>query len=61
MKHGNLEDLKELELSYSPLFGTAKDVVNMAALVGLNVLNGEYKQVPVTEIRELQESDSVYY
>lgn len=56
MKHGNLEDLKELELSYSPLFGTAKDVVNMAALVGLNVLNGEYKQVPVTEIRELQES-----
>lgn len=56
MKHGNLEDLKELELSYSPLFGTAKDVVNMAALVGLNVLNGEYKQVPVTEIRELQEN-----
>lgn len=56
MKHGNLEDLKELELSYSPLFGTAKDVVNMAALVGLNILNGEYKQVPVTEIRELQES-----
>ncbi len=58
MKHGNLEDLKELELSYSPLFGTAKDVVNMAALVGLNVLNGEYKQVPVTEIKELQESDA---
>ncbi|MGL5686765.1 MAG: FAD-dependent oxidoreductase [Vagococcus fluvialis] len=58
MKHGNLEDLKELELSYSPLFGTAKDVVNMVALVGLNVLNGEYKQVPVTEIRELQESDA---
>lgn len=58
MKHGNLEDLKELELSYSPLFGTAKDVVNMAALVGLNVLNGEYKQVPVTEIRELQESNA---
>ena len=56
MKHGNLEDLKELELSYSPLFGTAKDVVNMAALVGLNVLNGEYKQVPVTEIRALQEA-----
>lgn len=56
MKHGNLEDLKELELSYSPLFGTAKDVVNMAALVGLNVLNGEYKQVPVTKIRELQET-----
>ncbi|AQP52802.1 pyridine nucleotide-disulfide oxidoreductase [Vagococcus penaei] len=56
MNHANLEDLKELELSYSPMFGTAKDVVNMAALVGLNVLNGEYKQVPVTEIRSLVES-----
>lgn len=55
MNHANLEDLKELELSYSPMFGTAKDVVNMAALVGLNVLNGEYKQIPVTEIRGLVE------
>ena len=55
---GNLEDLKELELSYSPMFGTAKDVVNMAALVGLNVLNGEFRQVPVTKIRELVEQDA---
>lgn len=54
--NGNLEDLKELELCYSPDYGTAKDAVNMAALVGLNVLNGEYKQVPVTEIRGLVES-----
>ena len=29
---GTLEDLKELELCYSPVFGTAKDVVNQAAL-----------------------------
>ncbi|MDF0478739.1 FAD-dependent oxidoreductase [Vagococcus sp. PNs007] len=56
--NGNLEDLKELELSYSPMFGTAKDVVNMAALVGLNVLNGDFKQVPVTKVRELVESDA---
>lgn len=56
--NGNLEDLKELELSYSPMFGTAKDVVNMAALVGLNILNGEYKQVPVTEIRGLVEQSA---
>ena len=58
MNHANIEDLKELELSYSPMFGTAKDVVNMAALVAMNVLNGEYKQVPVTEIRELVEKDA---
>ncbi|UJF16374.1 FAD-dependent oxidoreductase [Jeotgalibaca sp. MA1X17-3] len=56
--HGELEDLKELELCYSPMFGTAKDVVNMAALVGLNVLNGDFKQVPVTEIRSLVENDA---
>lgn len=55
---GTLEDLKELELCYSPDFGTAKDVVNMAALVGLNVLNGEYKQVPLTQIRELVEKNA---
>lgn len=56
--HGELEDLKELELCYSPMFGTAKDVVNMAALVGLNVLNGDFKQVPVTQVRSLVENEA---
>lgn len=50
-----LEDLKELELSYSPMFSTAKDVVNMAALVALNILYGRFKQVPVSQIRPLVE------
>lgn len=53
--NGTLEDLKELELCYSPVFGTAKDVVNMAALVGLNILNGEVKHVQFTEVRQLVE------
>ncbi len=52
----DLEDLKELELCYSPLFGTAKDVVNQAALVALNILYGKVRQVPVTAVRELVES-----
>ncbi len=55
---GTLEDLKELELCYAPLFGTAKDVVNHAALVGLNILNGQFRQVPVSKVRELVESDA---
>jgi len=55
---GTLEDLKELELCYAPLFGTAKDVVNFAALVGLNLLYGRFKQVPVTKIRELVENNA---
>lgn len=53
---GTLEDLKELELCYSPVYGTAKDVVNMAALVGLNLLYGAVSQVRVTEVRALVES-----
>lgn len=55
---GTLEDLKELELCYAPLFGTAKDVVNHAALVGLNILYGKFKQVPVTRVRELVENNA---
>mgnify|MGYP001318805419 CR=1 FL=1 len=58
MMGGTLEDLKDLELCYSPMFSTAKDVVNIAALVGLNILNGEYKQVPVTKVRELVENNA---
>lgn len=58
MNGANLEDLKELELTYSPHFSTAKDVVNHAALVGMNILNGEMKKVPVTAVRELVESNA---
>ncbi|MGV8905620.1 MAG: FAD-dependent oxidoreductase [Acetobacterium sp.] len=50
---GTLEDLKELELCYAPAFSTAKDPVNHAALVAYNILNKEYNQVPVTQVREL--------
>lgn len=55
---GTLEDLKDVELCYAPLFGTAKDVVNMAALVGLNILYGRYRQIPVTKVRELVEQNA---
>lgn len=54
--NGTLEDMKGLELCYSPVFGTARDVVNLAALVALNVLHGVLKQVHVSEVRELVES-----
>ena len=53
-----LDDLKELELCYSPMYGTAKDVVNFGALVALNILNGVFKQVPVTMVRELVENNA---
>lgn len=53
--NGTLEDLKDLELCYAPPFGTARDVVNLAALVGLNILHSCFKQVHVDEVRELVE------
>ncbi len=58
--NGTLEDLKDMELCYSPLFGTAKDVVNHAALSGLNLLNGEYKQVLMTQVRPLWEQGAYF-
>ena len=53
MMRGTLEDLRDLELCYSPWYSTAKDVVNNAALVALNILNKEYQQVTVGDVRRL--------
>ena len=55
---GALDDLKETELCYAPVVGTAKDAVHMAALVGLNLLNGRFRQVPVSAVRGLVESNA---
>ncbi|PWU67686.1 FAD-dependent oxidoreductase [Gracilibacillus dipsosauri] len=56
--NGTLEDLKDLELTYSPMLGTAKDVVNHAALVALNQLYGKYREVKVAQVRELVENNA---
>jgi len=53
--NGTVEDLKELELSYSPMFSTAKDVVNLAGLVATNLMQGLFKQVHVLDVRPLVE------
>ena len=55
---GTLGDLKETELCYAPVVGTAKDAVHMAALVGLNLLDGRFRQVPVSAVRGLVESNA---
>ncbi len=56
--NADLEDLKDLELSYSPLLSTARDVVNQAAMVALNQLYGRYKEVKVSEVRKLVEENA---
>ncbi len=55
---GTVENLKDLELCYAPPFGSAKDVVNMAGYVASNVLHESFKQVQITEIRELVEKNA---
>ncbi|MFF5995777.1 FAD-dependent oxidoreductase [Lysinibacillus sp. KU-BSD001] len=57
---GTIEDLKELELSYSPMFSTAKDVVNLAALVANNIMAGRFRQVPVSAVRGLYEAGALF-
>lgn len=59
MMHANLEDLKDFEGTYSPHFSNARDVLNNAAMVALNTLNGDLEKVPVTKARELVENEAV--
>jgi rhodanese-related sulfurtransferase len=43
-------DLEEMELAYSPQYGSAKDPINMAGFVASGVLRGEHPQVDVEAI-----------
>jgi NADPH-dependent 2,4-dienoyl-CoA reductase/sulfur reductase-like enzyme/rhodanese-related sulfurtransferase len=40
-----IEDLADLELSYAPPFGSAKDVVNLAGMAAQNMVDGLLEQV----------------
>jgi len=40
-----ISDLASLELSYAPPFGSAKDPVNLAGMIALNILQGKIKPV----------------
>ena len=57
---GTLEDLKDLELCYAPPFSTAKDVVNYAGYVGSNLLQGDFHQIQVSQVRELVEKGQYF-
>ncbi len=53
-----VENLCDLELCYAPPFGTGKDAVNFAGYVACNLLHGSFKQVSMSKVRELVESDA---
>lgn len=54
-KHGTVDDLRDLNLCYSPVYSTAKDPLNQAALVARNILDGTIHQVHTAEVRGLVE------
>ena len=46
----NVRDLADLELAYAPPFGAAKDPINLAGMIGVNVLDGLSDQVQWRDI-----------
>ena len=55
IRHGlTVTDLTELELSYAPPFGSAKDPVNMAGYVAENILTG---RMPLFHVEDLEKRD----
>lgn len=55
-KGATVFDLAETEVCYAPQFGAAKDPVNMAGMVAVNVLRGD---LPLADWRQLEETDAV--
>jgi len=50
-----VSDLAELELSYAPPYGMAKDIVNIAGYAAMNLLEGQFKQVSVLSFDQEKE------
>jgi NADPH-dependent 2,4-dienoyl-CoA reductase/sulfur reductase-like enzyme/rhodanese-related sulfurtransferase len=49
--HLTVHDLAELELSYAPPFGSAKDPINLSGMIGVNAIDGvnvqcEWQEIP---------------
>jgi NADPH-dependent 2,4-dienoyl-CoA reductase/sulfur reductase-like enzyme/rhodanese-related sulfurtransferase len=45
-KEGTVFDLEEAELCYAPQFGAAKDPINIAGMMGANILRGDVQNAP---------------
>ncbi len=48
-----VEQLQHLELTYAPPFGSAKDVINQAAFVAMNIMKGDATPIHYDEINNL--------
>lgn len=48
-----VENLTNLELSYAPPYSSAKDPVNLAGYVAMNLMEGEYKHIQWHEVDDI--------
>lgn len=53
-------DLEEMELAYSPQYGSAKDPINMAGFVAGGLLRGDHPQVDVEDVLNAPVGESPY-
>ena len=51
-------DLVDLELSYAPPYGTAKDIINIAGYAATNLLQKQFKQVSLKDF-ETEKKDAI--
>ncbi|MFA6675909.1 MAG: FAD-dependent oxidoreductase [Bacilli bacterium] len=58
--HIKVSDLQELELTYSPPFGSAKDIVNLAGYVAQNVILGVSKTYQWYEVDRLLKEGALF-
>ncbi|RHH67267.1 MULTISPECIES: FAD-dependent oxidoreductase [Vagococcus] len=54
-----VEDLPELELTYAPPFGSAKDIVNMVGYAALNIIEGLAENIQLSELEQARENGAV--
>lgn len=55
-----VSDLQELEFTYAPPFGTAKDVVNLAGYYAENMIQGITETIQWHEIKKEQEKGTIF-
>jgi NADPH-dependent 2,4-dienoyl-CoA reductase/sulfur reductase-like enzyme/rhodanese-related sulfurtransferase len=53
LHHGTIEDLSNLEMAYSPPFGTALDIVNTVANTAENIVEGYNESIGLKEFQHL--------
>lgn len=54
-----VEQLQHLELTYAPPFGSAKDVINQAAFVAVNIMKGDANAIHYDEIDSITENQII--